>query len=92
MYNEPARFPARLHVGDGSGFRWCLAAERDPSSPLDDAGTTYDESTALIWDASLSPGSYAIIDGPFYMNNLSGNLGVRSDAASELTFTAFGRE
>lgn len=59
---------------------------------LDDDGTTYDESTALYWDVGIDAGSTLQIDTFWAMNDSSGNLAVRSSAASGLTFTAFGVE
>ena len=59
---------------------------------LDDDGTTYDESTALIFDLPLANTDYIVIDGPFGMSNASGNLAGRTSVNSALTFTVFGRE
>ena len=59
---------------------------------VDDDGTTYDESTALYWDASVPANSTVEICTFMAMNNASGNMAVRTDTASALTFTAFGAE
>lgn len=60
---------------------------------LDDDGTTYDETTALFWDAPLSDGIGPwIIEAGWGMKNSAGNLAVRSSVGDALTFTVFGRE
>ncbi len=58
----------------------------------DDDGTTYDETSALVWDAAISANTSQIIEIKVSMNDASGNLAVRSGAANALTFTAFGVE
>ena len=59
----------------------------------DDDGTTYDASTALYWDEALAANTTKIIAAPgIFMDDSSGNLAVRSDAANELTFTVYGIE
>ncbi len=59
---------------------------------LDDDGTTYDETTAIYWDICMKADETIEIDGPLFMADSSGNLAVRTDTASDLTFTVFGRE
>jgi len=57
----------------------------------DDNGSTYDETTALAWDVQVAPGeAYIISKVGWLMNDASGNLAVRTDTASALTFTAYG--
>lgn len=60
---------------------------------VDDDGTTYDETTQIVWDVTISSASSPLtIEINICMNNSSGNLAVRTDTASALTFTAFGME
>jgi len=58
----------------------------------DDDGSTFDESTALFWDEALAADTARIIEGPFYMNNPNGNIGVRTATNSAFTFSVYGRE
>jgi len=58
----------------------------------DDNGTTYDETTALFWDISLSADSTDTVEIKISMNDSTGNLAVRTDTADALTFTAYGLE
>ena len=55
----------------------------------DDDGTTYDETTALLWDIDIEPGQFLEIDKVF-MNNSAGNLAYRSSVANALTATVYG--
>lgn len=60
---------------------------------VDDDGTTYDETTAVVWDAPVQNNSSSLtVEVNICMNNSSGNLAVRTDTADALTFTAFGME
>ena len=60
---------------------------------LDDNGTTYDQSTALFYDQSISANLTWTEDlRGWGMNDTSGNLAVRSGTSSALTFTLFGKE
>lgn len=59
---------------------------------LDDNGTTYDESTALVWDVKIYPGNIWFIDNFLAMNNSNGNLAYRSSVANAITITVFGAE
>ena len=60
----------------------------------DDDGSTYDETTALIWDNSIATGAYvdlqAYLDGSGITLMPSGTLGVRSGTGSALTFSVYG--
>lgn len=58
----------------------------------DEDGTTYDESTALMFNATLQGGDMAYVDVPrgIANNKVSGTIGVKSGTASALTFTAYG--
>ena len=58
----------------------------------DDDGTTYDESTALFFDAPIDPGQTLESDGFKAANNSAGNFAVRTDTANALTFTLYGAE
>jgi hypothetical protein len=59
---------------------------------IDDDGTTYDESTALFFDAEIVGNVTVSVTGFKAMNNASGNFAVRTDTANALTFTLFGAE
>jgi len=59
---------------------------------VDDDGTTYSNATAIVFDTAAVANAAVRLEGPFYLNNPSGNLAVRSSIASNLTFTAFGEE
>ena len=55
----------------------------------DNDGTTYDESTALVWDIIIEPGQVFDTD-KIFMNNSSGNFAYRSGTANALTITVYG--
>jgi hypothetical protein len=57
---------------------------------LDDDGSTYDENTALYWDAPLPANSTLQIETYLPMNNNAGNLAYRSSVANAITITAGG--
>jgi len=59
---------------------------------LDDNGTTYDQTTALYYDTSISADSVVQIDTYWPMNDSTGNLAYRSSVANALTITLFGTE
>ncbi len=59
---------------------------------LDDDGTTYDQSTALFYDAPIAANTTVLVDMYSPMSNSAGNLAVRSGTASALTFTLSGAE
>ena len=59
---------------------------------LDDDGTTYDQSTALFYDAPIAANTTVLVDMYSPMNNAAGNFAVRSGTASALTFTLSGAE
>lgn len=58
----------------------------------DDDGTTYDESTALVFDETVSANSTVKLVEPINLDNVSGNLAVRTSVGNALTFTVYGRE
>lgn len=57
---------------------------------VDDDGTTYDETTALVWAGALGAGETDIFEVKINMNNSDGNLAVRTDTNNAFTFTANG--
>jgi hypothetical protein len=59
---------------------------------VDDDGTTYDQTTALFYDITIGANSTDHIDTYYAMNDANGNLAVRTDTNSALTFTCFGAE
>ncbi|KKK68603.1 hypothetical protein LCGC14_2942410 [marine sediment metagenome] len=59
---------------------------------VDDDGTTYDETTALFYDIAIGANSTDQIDTYYAMNDANGNLAVRTDTNSAITFTCFGVE
>ena len=58
----------------------------------DDDGVTYDESTALLWDEPIDPGSPFYRDCYWPANNSGGNFAVRTDTANDAVFTFYGSE
>ena len=59
---------------------------------FDDNGNTYDESTALVWDQTLSANETIIIDTFLAMATASGTIGYRNSVANAITITLFGSE
>lgn len=55
----------------------------------DDNGTTYDESTAIVWDVEVDTGQILEID-KIFMDDATGNLAYRSASANALTATVYG--
>lgn len=57
-------------------------------------GTTSSTGTALYYDVAIAANTTDRIsfNPPLWMDNEDSNLGVRSDAANELTFTLYGLE
>lgn len=58
----------------------------------DEDGTTYDETTALLWNIPLATETADILDTCIYMANSSGNLAVRTDTTEAVTFSCYGEE
>lgn len=58
----------------------------------DENGTTYDQSTALMYDRTVAANESIIFEIGAYMNDPSGNLAVKTSVNSALTFTAYGTE
>lgn len=59
---------------------------------VSNTGSTYDETTALFWDIALPANTTDTLEVKICMNNVSGNLAVRSGNNNAITFTAFGEE
>ena len=59
---------------------------------LDNAGTTYDETTALFWDVPIPGDTTVQIEAGWWMDNSLANLAVRTDSGNAFTFTVFGAE
>ncbi len=63
---------------------------------LDDDGTTYDQTTALYYDAVVAADDTIEVpsqgNNGFFMNIAAGNLAVRTDTNNALTFSVFGIE
>lgn len=59
---------------------------------LDNDGTTYDQSTALVYGRPIYAYDSLILDTYWVMDNDAGNLAYQSDAANALTITLSGAE
>ena len=68
------------------------AAAADVSIYVDDDGTTYDETTAIMWESEISAGETITLDSFIAMNDSDGNLAYQSSVANALTITVFGAE
>lgn len=55
----------------------------------DDNGTTYNETTAIIYEMMIQPGAILELDH-IYMNDSTGNLAVQSDTSGALNVTVYG--
>jgi len=86
--------PPRGLTGVITGIRVCNTT----SSPvkvrifLDHDGTTYDESTALIYDMEVPANGIISDTDVFHMNNQDGHLAYRSETANALTVSVTGYE
>lgn len=59
----------------------------------DDDGTTYNQTTAIFYDAIVTPGATVEwTPEKLDMMNSSGNIAVRTDTANAFTFTLYGEE
>lgn len=61
----------------------------------DEDGTTYNETTALVYQLTIDANSINTIplgQSRIYMRNSSGNLAIKTETASALTFTVYGVE
>lgn len=54
----------------------------------DNSGSTYDETTAIIWDLEIAPGTMLEVDHIF-MRGSSSRLAYRSSVANALTVTIY---
>jgi hypothetical protein len=52
-------------------------------------GSTYDETTALVWDLAIAPGGLFELDHIF-IANASGHLACRTDTANAINATVYG--
>lgn len=59
---------------------------------MHNTGSTYDETTAIAWDVSLSAGAVQQFDGFYVLNGTGATFGVRTNTANALTFSGFGPE
>jgi len=59
---------------------------------IDDDGTTYDQSTAILYDVIIDANSLLQLDGFYPMNDASGNLAYQQGTANAITITVFGAE
>ena len=59
---------------------------------MDNDGTTYDQSTALLYDTPVGANFFIELEGFYPMNNASGNFAYRSAIVNALTITVFGSE
>lgn len=57
----------------------------------DDDGTTYDTSTQLFKDQTITPGVTLVLDEELYLDSAA-NLAVASDSTAALTFSLYGEE
>ena len=55
----------------------------------DDDGTTYDESTAIVFGMDLEPGQVLEID-KIFMSDSDGNLAYKTETGNALTATVYG--
>lgn len=58
----------------------------------DEDGSTYDQSTALMYDRTMVANESLIYEIGAYMNSGAGNIGVKTSVNSAITFTAYGTE
>lgn len=57
----------------------------------DASGSTFDETTALVWDLKILPGEFLEVDHIFMsILNPSGTIGYRTSVANALTATVYG--
>jgi UTP:GlnB (protein PII) uridylyltransferase len=59
---------------------------------VDDDGSTYDTTTAIAYDVSLTANTTDIIEVNLYMSDPEGNLAVRTSTGAALTFTVNGSD
>jgi len=59
---------------------------------VDQDGTTYDETTAIVWEIAIKKETGVTISDTIFMDNPSGSIGVRTKDANALNFTVYGVE
>ena len=59
---------------------------------IDDNGSTYDETTAIVWNGDVPEHGTLQMDGFYAMGTAGGTVGYRSSVANALTITLFGLE
>jgi len=59
---------------------------------VDDDGSTYDQTSCLVYDETIPADSTTVLTDPICMNDATGNLAYRSSVANALTCTVFGVE
>ncbi len=95
IYSPGSNIETRVHVvivcnttSSAATYRICH----------DEDGTTYDETTALMFDVSLGGNKTDIVSfgehdtGGIWMKNASGNLAVRTGTGNAINFTVYGEE
>jgi hypothetical protein len=58
---------------------------------VDADGTTYNQTTAILYDVAINADMTELIEVPIFISN-AGNLAVRSGTSDAITFTALGIE
>lgn len=58
---------------------------------FDDDGTTYDQTTALVYAMPIGANGTTIFEIPFTMETDGGNIGIQTGTGSALTFNIFGK-
>ena len=59
---------------------------------IDDNGTTYDQSTALMYDVPIDANSTTQLCGFYPMNDATGNIAYQQGTGNACTVTVFGAE
>ena len=59
---------------------------------VDNDGTTYDQSTALLYDVSIAANETLTLDSFMAMSTASGHLAYRTGTANAITISVFGAE
>jgi hypothetical protein len=96
QYRENSTNPVSIYSPDaGQTAQLFLKIANVSGSPAlvrlfhDENGTTYDQSTALIYDLKIMPGEILEVDHIF-INDSTGNVAYRSSVANALTATVYG--
>ena len=59
---------------------------------MDDDGTTYDKSTAIMYEVPIAANSTTQLDGFYPMNNSSGNIACQQGTSGAICVSVFGAE